>query len=147
MTLTTKTRWWSGTSLKLIACTNGQTIQFFCSAFAYVLSSLSFGLVPSIIAMLLRKTKRLVLAKIVWSAATRATISKFLFFNTILFCRNLNQVVAAGPKIAKNLLATKWTVLCMNAYLHRTMPCDQSEPIHGSLAPSSPPIVVPWYRQ
>jgi len=51
-------------------------------------------------AMLLRKTNKLVLAKSVWSQATLAAISRFLFGRTILFCRNLNQVVAAGPKIA-----------------------------------------------
>jgi len=51
-------------------------------------------------AMLLKNTNKLVLAKSVWSQATLAAISRFLLGRTILFCRNLNQVVAAGPKMA-----------------------------------------------
>lgn len=51
--------------MKLMACTAGQSIQFFCSAGQYALSSLSLGLVPSMIAMLLRKQNRLVEAKTV----------------------------------------------------------------------------------
>jgi hypothetical protein len=47
----------------LIACTHGHTIQFFCSAVVYVLANLSLGLDPSIMAILLRKTKRFVEAK------------------------------------------------------------------------------------
>lgn len=102
-TLTTNTLCSSGTNLKLIACTHGQTIQFFCSAVGYVLSSLSLGLVPSIIAILLRKTKRFVDAKTVWSVRTRAAMVVFGFLRTILFWRILNQVVAAGPKTAEEI--------------------------------------------
>lgn len=50
--------------------------------------------------MLLRKQNRFVLAKKSWSQPTRATISRFLFGRTTFCWRNLNQVVAAGPKIA-----------------------------------------------
>lgn len=88
-----------------MACTNGHTIQFLLNAFQYVLSSLSLGLEPSMIAMDDRKTKRFVDAKTIWSVATRAAISRFLFGRTILVWRNLNQVVAAGPKITIDFIS------------------------------------------
>lgn len=57
---TTMTRCSSGTSVKFAACTQGHTIQFLVKAVLYVLSSLSFGLVPSMIAMELKKQNRFV---------------------------------------------------------------------------------------
>lgn len=112
-TLTTKTLCSSGTNLKLIACTHGQTIQFFCSAVVYVLANLSFGLVPSMMAMLLRKTKRFVDAKTTWSVRTRAAIVVLGFLSTILCCRNLNQVVATGPKTAEGRMVDLLAFGCM----------------------------------
>lgn len=51
-----------------------------------------------------RKQKRFVDAKKSWSRPTRAAISRFLFGRTTRFWRNLNQVVAAGPNIAGDVL-------------------------------------------
>jgi len=84
--------------LKLTDCTSGQTIQFFFNASPYVLCSFAFGLEPSRYAILLRKTRRLVEAKMVWSARTRAAIVALVFLKFIFAWRNLYQSVAAGPK-------------------------------------------------
>jgi hypothetical protein len=86
--------------LKFPICTHGQTIQFFVNALLYVLSSFFCGDVPSITAMVLRNTKRLQGAKMNWSRPTRATIVALGLRRFTLVERNLNQVVAAGPKIA-----------------------------------------------
>lgn len=53
-------------------------------------------------AMLLRNMKRFVGAKKTWSVKTRAAVVVLGFFRTTLCCRNLNQVVAMGPKTAES---------------------------------------------
>ena len=98
---TTSTRCSKGTNLKLIACTAGQSIQLLLSAGQYAASSFSFGSEPSIIAMLLKKQKIFVPAKIVWSGRTRAAIVRFgRPGKLILRARKANHVVAAGPNTA-----------------------------------------------
>lgn len=99
--LTSKTRWCSGTNLKLISWIAGQTIQLDFKAFQYVLSILSLGDVPSMIAIEERKTPRLVEAKSVWSRPTRARMVRLgLLAMLMRRWRKANQFVAAGPKTA-----------------------------------------------
>lgn len=99
-TFTTRTRCSNGTNLKFTACTAGQTIQFFANAVEYVLSNFSLGLEPSMMAMLLKNTNKFVDANTDWSVSTRAAMVRLAFWNLIFSWRNLNHVVAAGPKTA-----------------------------------------------
>ena len=50
--------------------------------------------------MVLRKMNKFVGAKRSWSAATRATMVALALESWMRVCRILNQVVAAGPKMA-----------------------------------------------
>jgi hypothetical protein len=74
----------------------------------------------------------LVEAKRTWSQATRATISRFLLGRTTLCCRNLNQVVAAGPKIAGQIVSWELRRRGRKTNLHRRVPFDQFVPVRDS---------------
>lgn len=83
----------------------------------------------------------------VWSQATRARISAFLFWRTTLFCRNLNQVVAAGPKIAgggkecqrgKLCLKCNWNCIGEGGKVDRPPPYKAMRPVRARSCFSSP---------
>ena len=98
MMLAKKRRYCKGMSEKLMTWTAGQSIQFAFKAGHHVLSMRSFALLPSMVAMLPRKTPIMTGAKPSWSQATRVRTSAFLFGTLTLRARKANQVVATGPK-------------------------------------------------
>lgn len=55
--------------------------------------------------MLDKKMPMKVGAKTPWSRATRARMVRLAVRRLTFFCRNLNQVAAAGPKITDGVLA------------------------------------------
>lgn len=134
---TTSTLCSSGTIAKLTPCTHGHSIRLVLYAVQKLDRSFSLGSFPSMMDIEDRNKHRCVGVNTIWSVHTLATKVALVLLKAMLFCRNLNQVVAAGPKTAiskeeVNSFLDRLPRKRLNAYHHRKGPCVQCEQSCGS---------------